>query len=86
MSGPGRPKGFSPSPETRAKLRANMLARPDMMERAMKGLEAAWKSPNRGRRRTRPPAGTPERLYFEKVRRELGSPAAHAAVRSGANA
>lgn len=83
-----RPKGFSPSPESRAKTRATLRARlkgeagKAERERLLRLLDIARQS-RHAITRHRPPAGTEEHRLFQKIRQALGSAAAHAELRRG---
>jgi len=84
-----RPKGFSPSPETRAKTSAALKARmqddPAFRAQVLEALtrgRSCVKTQGRPPRK-RPMKGTPESRLFETIRKALGSAAAHAELRRG---
>lgn len=88
MSKVGRPKGYSPSPETRAKISAALRSRENQREQALKALELARQSPKAGkrgpaRRKKKPQPRTPECQLFEKIRKICGSAAAYAEIGRG---
>lgn len=87
-----RPKGFVPSPETRAKTSATLKARIEgeagkaERERLMRHLDKARQAGAKGGRpRTRPPVGTQERRLFKKVADIIGAAATHAEFGRGAS-
>lgn len=88
MSKVGRPKGFRPSAETRAKTAAALKARmqndPAFREQVLRAL-AKGGGPRGGHRPVvRPPRGTPASGLFETIRKAINSAAAHVELRRGA--
>lgn len=82
------PKGKPRPPEVRAKISAALKSRlqgeaGDAERERLRHLLDVGRRSQRNRSCARPPVGTDERRYFDKVARIIGPAAAHAELRRG---